>query len=309
MKIILWIEKLNDPNFKKAMDTLFYQYGTLEVVGLITPPLITPEILKDELPQLIRQMIPLIDKNDLPFIDYDLIVTVGKNANLIPIFNQFEKMQNENDKIKIDFDLVVPTRTICMQGFTLERYKKLRKSKLTIFASNCWGGITYNTFGLPFLSPTINMFTNPKDFLKFLSDPMKYIDEDLKFNKMMWNSAHTLYYPVFHLGDIQWHMLHYKEADDAKQKWQERSLKINWFNVLVCLTTNDHKCLSEFDELPYAKKICIVPFKSNIDSAFYIDYDTPKKEHWQITSEVIDRQVWNYDLWDLLLYGKKTSLN
>ena len=77
------------------------------------------------------------------------------------------------------------------------------------------------------------------------------------------------------------------------------------------MDTEDMEILEQFDALPYGKKVCFVPFKSDLDSAFYIDPKTnTSKEFWRITHDYArgypPPQV--YDMFDMLLYGKKTPL-
>lgn len=52
--------------------------------------------------------------------------------------------------------------------------KRLIDSDFTIFASNCIGGIIYHNLGLKFLSPTVNLWIEPEDYISMLSDPKDY---------------------------------------------------------------------------------------------------------------------------------------
>ena len=126
------------------------------------------------------------------------------------------------------------------------------------------------------------------------------------------NQKNKQKYPGFMLGDVEVKMLHYIDRDcvnTAKRKWTERLRKINWDNLLVMMSTNEPAVLDEFDQLPFDKKICTVPFKSDIPSAFYIDYGkTPLADRWKIGLDVANPKHWSYNLWDLLLDGKKTPL-
>ena len=234
-------------------------------------------------------------------IDYDLIIVIGQNASLVPILKEAEELKINPDKVILD-------RTICVPSFTLERYKKLRKSKLSIFAKNCWGGNIYHRFGLQFLTPTINMFTSDEGFLRFLKNPQQDMKEELILEKMQINPDLNINYPVFSISNTSWYMNHYPNVEIAKQKWQERKKKINWFNLLVMMYTDDSATLKEFDKLPYAKKVCFVPFKTELDSGFYIEPEIVRgRAFWQPVNET-SSGLMNYDLWDLLLYGKKTPL-
>ena len=300
MNIILWIQSPQSSYAAQAVNILAYQYENLDFVGTIhtnTPPPKNSGIIIN------GKTLPVINKSELPSIDYDLIVVIGQNASLVPILK-------EADELKINPDKVILDRTICIPGFTLERYKKLRKSNLSIFSINCWGGLVYHKFGLPFLSPTINMFFTEQGFLKFVGNLKSYMDKETRYYKMAFEPHAHYDYPVMLLDDIELHMNHYEKvgADGARQKWEERRLKINWYNVFVMTMATKPDVLEKFDELPMQKKVCFVPFETDLDSGFYIEPEIVRgREFWQPVNET-SSGLMNYDLWDLLLYGKKTPL-
>ena len=112
------------------------------------------------------------------------------------------------------------------------------------------------------------------------------------------------------LGDIILNMKHYTSTDEAVAKWNERKTRINWYNLLAIGFANSEKILEQFDELPYGKKVCFVSFKSDLDSAWYINPDIDKQ-----ATDLRGRidsfgggKFFYYDLFDMLLYGKKTPL-
>ena len=51
----------------------------------------------------------------------------------------------------------------------------------SIICSSCIGGIIYHRLGLKFLTPTINLWFNQKDFIKFISNLQYYLDQKLNF--------------------------------------------------------------------------------------------------------------------------------
>ncbi|MBQ4495495.1 MAG: DUF1919 domain-containing protein [Selenomonadaceae bacterium] len=118
------------------------------------------------------------------------------------------------------------------------------------------------------------------------------------------------YFPIFSLDDALIYMVHYKTPNEALEKWNERKTRVNWYNLLIITDTSDKNYLQEFDALPYGKKVCFVPFKSDFDSAFYVDYklDTVVKSFGDTLNRLCSGLVTYYDLFDMLLYGKKTPL-
>ena len=117
-------------------------------------------------------------------------------------------------------------------------------------------------------------------------------------------------YPIFTLGNVDVNMNHYPDFDEAVKIWERRKARINWYNLFVTGYTESEEVAREFDELPYGKKVCFVPFESDLDSAWYISPEADKGA--KNFADSIIRFFWGtfmyYDLFDMLLYGKKTPL-
>ena len=94
------------------------------------------------------------------------------------------------------------------------------------------GGIIYHLLKQQFLSPTVNLRIDSKDFMKFLAN----IDYYLALPMGFYEDANTPY-PLGKLGDITIHFNHYHTREEAVKKWEERKRRINWNNVYVI--TND----------------------------------------------------------------------
>lgn len=117
-------------------------------------------------------------------------------------------------------------------------------------------------------------------------------------------------YPIYTYGDVDLHMNHYRDYKEALAKWNERKERINWNNLFVEMYTDKEKSLEAFDSLSYGKKICFVPFKSDLDSAWYINPDIDKRATslGQLVGRFATGIFIYYDPFDMLLYGKKTPL-
>lgn len=198
-------------------------------------------------------------------------------------------------------------------GFTLEKYRELQRSRLSIFSVNCFGGIVSNTLGLPFRSPFVNLFLPPGHFIKFLKDPAAYMKVKMTYHEDHFVESGNYSYPVAKLGDILLYMMHYKTFEESVEAWERRKTQINWDNLFVemFLFKEDKELLKEFDALPYAKKVCFVPFQSDFDWAWYVDPAIDKKSGRIDTAvnHLAFGNVYRYDLFDMLLYGKKTPLD
>lgn len=112
-----------------------------------------------------------------------------------------------------------------------------------------WGGITHE-LGQRFLSPTVNLFLVPEDYIKFIYNLKFYIKE----SDMIEDQIESLKrgYPVGKLNDIKLFFVHYKNFDSAKNKWYERCSRINWNNIYFIMTQRDgctEKEIKQFEKI------------------------------------------------------------
>jgi uncharacterized protein (DUF1919 family) len=104
---------------------------------------------------------------------------------------------------------------------------------ISIIANDCLGGMISHDLGLKFLSPTINLyFETPEDYLEFLSDIRYYSSTTIK---QVYRDGRQ--YPIGELrkGDktVTIHFMHYTSFNEAVAKWQERSKRIHYDNLVV----------------------------------------------------------------------------
>ena len=200
---------------------------------------------------------------------------------------------------------------VCIPGFTLEKYRQLQQSRLSIISRGCFGGMISNMLALPFRSPFVNLWLPAKDFNRLLRNPRAYMEEDLVFKSKEYKAYAGFEIATYTCEDVSIVMEHYKDFDEAVRKWNERKKRINWDNLLIVNILEDPELLREFDAMPYDKKVCFVPFKSDLPSAFYIDPNKRTRENtwiWHIVHYALMDKVFYYDPFDMLLYGKKTPL-
>ena len=162
--------------------------------------------------------------------------------------------------------------------------RRLKNQNFSIICSNCIGGVIYNRLGEKFLSPTINLWMNQKDFLKMVSNLKKYMEEELAF-------FHGEYdYPTAFLGDVKIYFNHSKTEDDARNDWNRRKSRINYDNLYIImydrngLTNEDFETLADIDcknkvvlstsenqQFPFVKKL--VPHKERVNGPQCLDKD------------------------------------
>lgn len=146
---------------------------------------------------------------------------------------------------------------------------RLKNSNFTIISSNCVGGVISHELGQCFNSPTINMYFNTSDFIKFVNNIDYYLNCDWKDI-----SCDKYNHPVAQIDDIKIYLVHYKTVKEAKQKWDERKKRINYDNIFIIAVERDGctlKEIKEFDKLPFKNKViftkCDMP---NLKSTYHI---------------------------------------
>lgn len=179
-----------------------------------------------------------------------------------------------------------------------DKLRELRENTPTIFAPNCWGGITYHHLGLEFCSPLINMHEPEEDYLRFLSDPEHYISQDIKLREMYSDNEHKEPFPVAMMGDIELWMNHYNDFDKAKEAWDRRKARIKWDNLFVMFFTEDPERVDRFLSLPYKKKVCFVPWRTDKEGCLPVPYREQEKLQRYPFWEIIN----NLALGDFVLY-------
>jgi len=166
------------------------------------------------------------------------------------------------------------------------RQKRLKEHNFSIISNNCWGTRTYQKFGLQYYSPFQSLFIFAPDYIKLLQNfsieklviknfitkqESKYYTDLLKDDELR-----TTDYPIGVLiDDIELHFLHYKTAEDAKNKWDKRVLRINMKKLVFKFSdgylANDSYIIS-FDTLPLKNKICFTAKEyPSLKSVVYMD--------------------------------------
>lgn len=172
-------------------------------------------------------------------------------------------------------------------------FKKLRKnlknSNFSIFSPNCYAGIMYHRLGLPFTSPTINMFFPiKKQYLKFISNIRYYIKNDLVFIE---DESYDC--PVAMLDDVKIVFNHYRSNEEAAECWNRRKERINYDNIFLIF--DDINDVEYSDILEFQKIDCKgkVVFTANeypeIPSAVQIK---KYKESKTLKPYLLDKSVW-----------------
>ena len=138
----------------------------------------------------------------------------------------------------------------------------------SLIASNCNGAFILHDLGLKFNSPFVNLYLEPADFIRYLTNITHYTKALLTFEKS--DTA----YPIGKLDDVTIHFMHYFSEQEAEAKWRERTARLNIDNPFVMMTDRDsctYQDLQAFDSLPFKHKVVFThkPYPE-FQSAFYI---------------------------------------
>ena len=152
------------------------------------------------------------------------------------------------------------------------RYKSINNRDFTIICNNCWAGYVYRRFNLPYNTPTVGLYFFASDFVKFCEklhyyteQPLNFISyKDSKYKEILIKRKHTEV-PVAKIGDIEIVFLHYKDENEAREKWTRRVARINYDNLILKFSQMNYcteEDLQRFDKIDAKKKICFLTEKS-----------------------------------------------
>ena len=131
---------------------------------------------------------------------------------------------------------------------------RLVNSNVSVFSSNCVGGVICHDLGIRFNSPTVNLFMVPADFVKFASDPETFLSQPVE--RVDTGTS----YPVGRLGEITLHFMHYASFTEAEAAWKRRCTRVDLDNsrwILVDRDGLDEETAQAFEAIPREGKVLL----------------------------------------------------
>jgi uncharacterized protein (DUF1919 family) len=181
--------------------------------------------------------------------------------------------------------LVTAKRNFANRIFAPVRRRKLRDKNFTIICNNCYASMAiYQRLKIQYNTPTVGLFFYADDYIRFLEGFEKFVNEPLRFIKVsrhvktrdFFAKYHT--YPIGVLDDdIEIHFIHYKDEQEASEKWKRRKNRINYENLFFIFSDKDDfqpQYLHRFEMLPYKNKIFFSSKPSTARNVVFIkDYE------------------------------------
>lgn len=144
--------------------------------------------------------------------------------------------------------------------------KKIKNREFTIISNNCWGGMIYESYGLQKQTPTVGLYFMPDDYIKFLRNLKEYVmleieflnPNESKYRDVLNSDPRFGQYPIGQIKDIEIMFLHYKDENEARDKWNRRCKRIKWDKLLIKFNdqngcTENH--ITAYRELPFKNKL------------------------------------------------------
>lgn len=300
MKVFYWIENAEGELFYHASMQLARLYGGLGIVGY-TASVPLDSCIAD------GKELRFVEKPELKDEDYDVLFVIGKNLRREKVLQECQSLGIDTSNVVFDFEACIP-------GFSLGRANRLHRCHTSILAINSWGRKMYERFQLPMRSPFMNSAMTTPDWLEFLEAPQEHLAKELVFCETL-GTADGREFPVFTMGEggLKVYMLYETDEEKIRQQWAQGVQTVSWQDLLVMTYTDSQEVLERFDRLPYRKKICFTSFESQLSSAFYLppveDEEGEDMPLWASVDELTKSSKPYYDLWDMLLYGRKTLVN
>ncbi len=283
-KFILW-------GAGATYNRLFYSIKYHELMGTIEIVAIVDKFLKNSSIDGYR----LLSCDDIKYVEYDYIVVLSD------IY--FKDIYNESIICGVNPSNILSYKFLAIPNLNIDDFIKLRESNISIVSNNCWGGIVYNTLGLECLSPFKNLFIEDMDYIRMLGKLENYLLCEPVLFKYIFDETRNLEYPVLLLKDILVHCNHDTDAEEAMSKWKRRCEKFNNNNVFVEMYTCNKKIGKEFSELDqYFKKVCFVPFETDLPYLMKLELYNGQHEFWQTVNSNagVGKDSFKYNLVDLL---------
>ena len=163
---------------------------------------------------------------------------------------------------------IINARVLNIPRFDFRRYWEVLEGKVSIISNSCWGGLTYNSVYMEFLSPFINLSIAPLDYIRLLKNFSEHMSQPLE----MVRDRSVQGNPIGRIGDVEIDFVHYRNFAEAKACWEKRIKRINYNNLLIYMPIENEEVAQMFAELPIERKYGFCNFYINYKSLYYVKH-------------------------------------
>lgn len=107
----------------------------------------------------------------------------------------------------------------------------------------------YHALGINMISPMINTYIKPEDFLKICKNPREYLSVDIKFDH--WTYSMFGRRPLGKIKDVEVLFAHSIDVEQSVRFWNKTRKWINWENLIYVLED-----VHEVIPYPVVKEFC-----------------------------------------------------
>lgn len=131
---------------------------------------------------------------------------------------------------------------------------------------------------MKFTSPTINMFSDNENYLRFLRDIKSHLAEPMVevegYIEKMYMGMYA--YPRGRVGDSEWEFNHDATFETGAERWKKGVGRFNYDNYVAIMTIYSEEAAYEFDALPIKNKIGFYWKDLGLDSVVFMpEWDDP----------------------------------
>lgn len=149
------------------------------------------------------------------------------------------------------------------------------------------------------------MSIEEKDYIKLLSNLEDYMEQDIVYVREGFNPVLKRNYPICRLKDIELKFNHAKSLEEACENWNRRKVRINYSNLFVMMFTKSEELAHTFSTLRFEKKICFVPFRTDIECCQFLNLsEEDNLQFFQMVNMTANRKFPFLNFVDLLAEGK-----
>lgn len=156
------------------------------------------------------------------------------------------------------------------------KQKKIKNKNFTIISNNCFGGIVYRNYHIPYQTPTCGLFFMAPEYIKFIYNIKYYLSQEIgeikvndsKYKDYLINMNYDGV--VGKINDLEICFLHFDNIEEVREKWKRRTNRINWDRIIYKFNDQNLctiKELEAFEKFDAKNKICFTAKKyKNINS-------------------------------------------